>query len=325
MLLKANHESIAQAANVLARGGLVAFPTETVYGLGGDARSHAAVELIYKTKGRPSSNPLIVHLANVFDINELADLRNPSIAQRVQKIAPLWPGPLSVVLPSQPGIAAVEHSGLNTIAVRIPNHPIAQELLLQSKIAIAAPSANPSNFISPTTAQHVERYLGSKVEIILDGGESVLGIESTVVDLCSDKIQILRPGFILAETISELMNEEVTYATSVSGEKLSPGMSQMHYSPTTQLRFIDSLPKNVSELKCGYIAFRTQNCGLNFKPEIQMVLSENADPNQIAANLYSALHSLDQHKLDLILVDRCINSGLGMAIMDRLERAVTKL
>ena len=323
MIVQPTIENINAAAEILRRDGLVAFPTETVYGLGANAISRNAVEAIYAAKGRPSSNPLIVHVAEIGSIAQLAHLDDSLIAARLEKIKQLWPGPLAVVLPAKAGIAVAEVSRLSTVAVRIPDHVVAQELIRRAGLPIAAPSANPSNFISPTSALHVEEFLGSKVELILDGGVCKLGIESTVVDLSSKFVRVLRPGFILPETIEMLLAEHVEVVSAPVA--LSPGQAATHYSPQTKLSFASMAPANISELRFGYISFR-QSSSLpdNLKPSHMCNLSPNENLTSIASGLYSALHHMDQMQLDWILVDQCVNSGLGMAIMDRLSRAISK-
>ena len=323
MIYSPTSESITAAAAILRRGGLVAFPTETVYGLGGDARNKDAVEAIYKTKGRPSSNPLIVHIAELSAVTQLAQLNDPLVATRIKRLATLWPGPLSLVLPALPGIAAVEVSGLNTIAVRIPDHPVAQELIRTAKLAIAAPSANPTNFLSPTSAQHVAQFLGARVEMILDGGLCSIGLESTVVDISSRRVVVLRPGFILPQTIALLLEEEVELTRTAS--TLAPGQASNHYAPRTKLSFVAKAPAKISEMRFGYISFRQKSslpAHLIATSEFKLSRSENLA--EIASGLYCALHQLDQIGLDWILVDQCVNSGLGVAIMDRLSRAISK-
>lgn len=317
--------AIAAAATILQRGGLVAFPTETVYGLGGDANNRDAVEAIYQAKGRPNSNPLIVHVADTVSIAGLTRLDDPKIADRLKKLSVLWPGPLSLIIPAKAGIAAVEVAGLKTIAVRIPDHPVALKLIKAAKLAIAAPSANPSNFISPTSAQHVEQFLDSKVEMILDGGLCNLGIESSVVDISSERVVVFRPGFVLPETIAMLLGEEVSFAVESAHIALSPGLAATHYSPRTKLSFASSPPQNIKHMRFGYIAFSdVSSLPSSLIPAKQLTLSQNTDLAQIAAGLYLALHQLDQMQLDWILIDQCVKSGLGIAIMDRLSRAISK-
>jgi len=225
-------ELVRQAAQVLRDGGLVAFATETVYGLGADARNSAAVRKIYAVKGRPSVNPLIVHVTDRIAAKSCA-LSWPASADTLARA--LWPGPLTLVVPRHPSIAPEVGAGLNTIGLRAPSHPLAQQLLEEFAGPIAAPSANRSNRISPTTAQHVRDDLGDAVALILDGGACQIGIESTVVDVTGPRPIILRPGSISRQRIADLIGEVdlVTAPTSPDGPMSSPGQQALHYAPIT--------------------------------------------------------------------------------------------
>lgn len=338
---------LEQAVALLRAGEVVAFPTETVYGLGADARNQSAVLKIFAIKGRPSNNPLIVHLAAVEQIPHYCDLRsdlggavNPELLQaRLHRIAPLWPGPLSVVVPRGAAIAPAVSGGGPTIALRIPNHPLALELLRRFDGPVAAPSANRSQYISPTTAEHVRTGLGSAVACILDGGPCTVGLESTVLSLVSPTPQVLRAGAITREQIEGVLGEAVTLAavhytttsastTTASNDQappqLSPGLLKKHYAPHTPVKLLSELhPAEPLPARVGVILFAPRE--LPFHPTVQRVLSPHGDLREVAAQLFAALRELDTQKLDLIVADSCTPEGLGAAIMDRLHRAAATL
>jgi L-threonylcarbamoyladenylate synthase len=319
---------IQKAAEILADGKLVAFPTETVYGLGADARNGSAVARIYQAKGRPSNNPLIVHVATIEELYRYADIEaswNPSVVQEwLYKLAPLWPGPLSVILPRGKEIAENVSAGGPSVALRIPRHPVALELLRAFRGPVAAPSANPSMYVSPTTAQHVRDGLGKKVDFILDGGPCEVGLESTVLSLLTATPRVLRPGAITLDTIRHTLGCPVDGPLS-SGEPqiaelLSPGLLAKHYSPSTKVKLRTMLIKGEKlPEKTGALIFS------DWKPDFPTteirILSKCGDLEEIAARLFGALRELDQANLDLIVVDTCEPIGLGEAIMDRLIRA----
>lgn len=306
----------------------MAFPTETVYGLGADAFNRAAIERIYNLKGRPASNPLIVHIAS---ITELKHVVSPQLSQRnweqIESLKAFWPGPLSLILPKHPDLPDIVSAGNPTVAVRIPNNPVALELISAAGRPIAAPSANRSNYVSPTTARHVEAEFGTAVNIILDGGPCAKGIESTVLSLVHPIPTILRLGHISSEELEKYIGQVETLRRdkhAVVDNLLSPGMLQKHYSPLTPLAFIDRAPVSLSSLRAGLIRFSDTPLELNFSPAKVIILSASGDQQEIACGLYAALRELDDASLDLILIDRCPRVGLGAAIMDRLERAVTR-
>lgn len=317
------------AVSTLSSGGLVAFPTETVYGLGADARNSSAVRRIFEVKGRPSNNPLIVHVATVDAVTRYADLSRSYNPQRVQdrlaKLSTLWPGPLSVVLPAAPTIAREVSAGGDTVALRIPNHPIALALLKAFNGPVAAPSANPSNYISPTTAQHVKQGLGDAVDCILDGGPCAIGLESTVLSLLEPTPRILRPGAVTKEHLEQTLGCNVISAappgTPTLGTPLqSPGLMEKHYSPTTPVVLLTSVDSSTKlPARVGAILFAPR--ALPFTPLYTTVLSDSGDLASVAVKLFAALRDLDSKKLDLIVVDTCEPLGLGEAIMDRLVRA----
>jgi len=322
-------QELAKAAELLLNGKLVAFPTETVYGLGADATNETAVQAIFKAKGRPSNNPLIVHVANFEDLLRYTDLSRASnpetLRARLFALKQLWPGPLSVIVPKTADICQGVSAGGSSVALRIPRHPIALKLLAMCGKPIAAPSANPSSYISPTTAKHVHEGLGDKVDYIVDGGPCSIGLESTVLSLLSDKPTILRPGAITKEDLERALGCSVEdYRARLEAGAtalLSPGLLAKHYSPKTQTRLIDSsTTENLENLKLGAILF-SANSKSTFNAQVVKILSETGDLSQVAANLFSALRELDSADLDLILIDTCEPIGLGAAIMDRLLRA----
>lgn len=323
-----NNTEIQKAAAFLAEGKLVAFPTETVYGLGADARNGSAVARIYAAKGRPSNNPLIVHVATIEEFYRYADIEaawNPTVVKEwLHKLTPLWPGPLSVILPRGKEIAENVSAGGPSVALRIPRHPVALELLRAFKGPVAAPSANPSMYVSPTTAQHVRDSLGDKVDFILDGGACEVGLESTVLSLLTPIPRVLRPGAITLDTIRHTLGCPVegplSSGESHSAELLSPGLLAKHYSPRTKVRLRTTLTQG-EELpaKTGALVF--SDWKPDFPTAVTKVLSKCGDLEEIAARLFGALRELDEAQLDLIVVDTCEPIGLGEAIMDRLVRA----
>ena len=320
---------IAAAADLIRHGHLVVVPTETVYGLAADATNAEAVAKIFEVKGRPSNNPLIVHVGSIDDIFRYSDITrsfDPKLVEsRIRALAPLWPGPLSVILPKGREIADTVCAGGDSVALRIPRHSVTLRLIELCQRPLAAPSANPSMYISPTTSRHARDMLGNQVPCILEGGPCTVGLESTVLSLLDETPIILRPGAITAEEISSLLACEVSITSHTSAGSspallLSPGLLAKHYAPRTpvvllpELKSITPLPK-----KIGVIMFSDNT--LPCPAEVVERLSHTGDVEQIAAKLFAALHSLDDMGLDLIVVDTCEPIGLGAAIMDRLIRA----
>ncbi len=306
--LPASTESIARGAEVLRAGGLVAFPTETVYGLGGDATQGQAVARIFEAKGRPTFNPLIVHVAETAWVTGLAvtDARFEKLA------AKFWPGPLTCVLQRRADCPASElvSAGLDSIAVRMPDHPVAQELLRSCGRPLAAPSANASGTISPTQAAHVAQSLGDKVDLIIDGGACRVGLESTVIDLTGPIAAILRPGPITADEIAAVIGP-LGNADANPKHFKSPGQLASHYAPGLPLRL------NVAAAKTGeaYLGFgSTSGATLNLSP--------GGDLREAAANLFAMMRALDDARAyQGIAVAPIPTAGIGLAINDRLARA----
>lgn len=313
-VVAATPQSITDAAAALRAGRLVAFPTETVYGLGADATNAHAVASIFEAKGRPRFNPLIMHVPSMAAVSTLGRLTETG-----RKLAAaFWPGPLTLVLAKAPGspVADLTTAGLDTIAVRIPAHPIGQALLKATGVPIAAPSANRSGHVSPTTAAHVAADLGDRVAMILDGGATPVGLESTVVDVTGNAPVVLRLGGIAREDIARVLDCAVALAGDENVAPSSPGMLARHYAPATTLR-LDALDVRAGE---ALLAFGGKVPAHN-GPSIN--LSPTSDLAEAAANLFAALHTLDASGATTIAVMPVPAYGLGEAINDRLRRAAT--
>jgi L-threonylcarbamoyladenylate synthase len=309
--LQASLGEIGEAARALRAGKLVAFPTETVYGLGGDATNDRAVAAIFAAKGRPSFNPLIVHVSNMSAAAQLADFT--SKAQAVARR--FWPGPLTLVLPRRRDckVSLLATAGLDSVALRVPAHKIAQTLLMMAGVPLAAPSANPSGRLSPTVADHVLGDLGDKVEFVIDDGPCAIGIESTVLSLLDDKPRILRPGAVTAEQIAEALQEPVDVAAGAedAAAPRSPGRLLSHYAPSLPVR-LNAAAAETGEALLGF--------GPN-APNEAANLSATGDLQEAAANLFAMLRQLDDPKFRAIAVMPVPETGLGLAINDRLRRA----
>ena len=319
-LITPSDEAIERAADVLRSGGLVGMPTETVYGLAGNAFDETSVAKIFAAKGRPRFNPLIVH----YD-------RAPDFGGDVYKTlaAKFWPGPLTMIVPKPEGseISELATAGLDTVAVRVPDHPVAQALLRAVDFPLVAPSANRAGALSPTTPMHVAESLGDGVDLILAAGACAVGLESTVIDLTSEVPVIVRPGAITAEDISEALGFEVGYDLEAQDDApKSPGQLLKHYAPDTPLR-LGAVDVAVDEgvLAFGAMKFMGVQGGGFAKdlPEGQVMnLSENGDLHEAAAHLFAMLKALDKGNFTRIAVMDVPNVGLGVAINDRLKRAV---
>jgi len=309
--LQTSLAEIGDAARALRAGKLVAFPTETVYGLGGDATSDRAVAAIFAAKGRPSFNPLIVHVSNISSAAQFAEL-----SAKAQAVARgFWPGPLTLVLPRRRDcrISLLATAGLDSVAIRVPAHKIAQTLLMMAGLPLAAPSANPSGRLSPTTADHVLADLGDKAEFVIDGGPCPVGVESTVLSLLDDRPRILRPGAVAAEALSEVLKEPVPIEAGVddAAAPRSPGRLVSHYAPSLPVR-LNAAAAGAGEALLGFGPAA---------PKDTLNLSGTADLQEAAANLFAMLRRLDDPKYRAIAVMPVPESGLGIAINDRLRRA----
>lgn len=314
--LAATPQHLTRAAKVIRSGGLVAFPTETVYGLGANALDAQAVAKIFAAKGRPSFDPLIVHIADMEMLKQVA-VEIPAQAHKLMQ--QLWPGPLTLVLPKSEAVPGIVTSGLPTVAVRMPKHPVALELIRQSGVPIAAPSANPFGYLSPTRAEHVERMLGGSVDLILDGGPTTFGVESTIL-LMAGKPTVLRHGAIALEDLEAILGP-VELHVGESQQPLVPGQLPQHYAPRTPV--VVAMPDQVAaglRPKSGYLAF----CDVPKGFAVVKVLSAKGDLLEGAAHLFEALHQLDRLGLEVIYAEPVPEVGLGRAIMDRLRRASVK-
>lgn len=296
---------IEQAAALIGRGHPVAVPTETVYGLAGDARSGEAVAAIYEAKGRPSFNPLIVHVGSIACADAIAELS--PLARRLA-IA-FWPGPLTMVLPKAPNapISSLVTAGLPTVAVRAPAHPVMRALIQAVGRPLAAPSANLSGSISATRAEHVARSLDGRIPLVLDGGPAEVGIESTIVAVEPDRLRLLRPGSITVEMLREAAGVEVE--TGAHGAIEAPGQLASHYAPSKPVR-IEAREARPGEVHIGFGAIAGDAS-----------LSERGDLAEAAARLFDLLHAADATRAQAIAVAPIPNEGLGAAINDRLKRA----
>ncbi len=298
-------QGVSKAANLLKSGGLVAFPTETVYGLGADATQDHAVAKIYAAKGRPSFNPLIVHVPEVEDAFALGEFSGDAL----KLAARFWPGPLTLVVSRRASciVSMLASAGLSSIALRVPAHPLALELLRKVALPIVAPSANPSGRISPTTAQHVRDGLGDKVDYVLDGGPCAVGLESTIVSVLDETPRLLRAGGLARDKIENALGYKLLAADG--GPLHAPGQLESHYAPRALLR-LNATEWRESEVCLG---FGTVDAPLN--------LSSKGDVIEAAANLFSMLHQLDAGGAEVIAVAPIPMQGLGEAINDRLKRA----
>ena len=305
---------IRQAAQIIRNGGIVAFPTETVYGLGADAFNALAVARIFEVKRRPYFDPLIVHVANPANVERLVK-EIPSSAKKLMER--FWPGPLTVVLLKEENIPDIVSAGLPTVAVRMPNHPMALSLIKESRCSIAAPSANPFGYLSPTTAEHVREQLGDQVDLILDGGPCSVGVESTIVSFLEGECRLLRPGGLPLEEIEPLIGKVEISPTE--DRPSAPGMLPRHYAPRTPI-VLDWNEENLEFYKnIGLLAFQEAKNNVKFR-HIE-ILSKKGDMREAAANLFTAIRRLDALNLDLIMAEPVPEIGLGRAIMDRLRRA----
>ncbi|WP_072916981.1 L-threonylcarbamoyladenylate synthase [Pseudobutyrivibrio xylanivorans] len=332
-----NIEFIREASEILKKGGLVAFPTETVYGLGGDATDKEASKKIYQAKGRPSDNPLIVHIAKFEQLEQITK----DLPETAKKLADaFWPGPLTMVCNKNEVIPYETTGGLDTVAVRMPNNPVALALIEESGCMIAAPSANTSGRPSPTKASHVYEDLSGKIEAILDGGTVDIGLESTIVDLTEDVVTILRPGYInmdmLREVVGEVrMDPGIVYndkGTTGGAKPKAPGMRYKHYAPKGDLTIVsgeeDRVISTINELtaqaekdgkKVGIIA-TSATAGRYGRGQI-LIIGDREEEQSIAHNLYDILRQFDELDVDIIYSESFATPKMGQAIMNRLLKA----
>ena len=319
--------NLALLANVLARGGLVAAPTETVYGLAADARNATACRAIFRAKGRPANDPLIVHVNTLAQAGEVAQLNDAA-----RKIAQaFWPGPLTLVLPKQRGVPAIVTSSLPSVAVRMPAHPLFRELIARSGCPLAAPSANPFGYVSPTTAAHVLDGLGRRIAYILDGGPAEIGVESTILDLRDPRHPaILRPGAVSREALERVLGYKVSsYARQAPAQTAAPapGMLERHYSPRTPLSLVAKLtPEAIHNLPADQAALLISRPPVALRgPNIFWLAERAADLTGAAHHLFERLRALDAGGWTRLHAE-CApgQSALALAINDRLQRAAAK-
>jgi L-threonylcarbamoyladenylate synthase len=319
-ILPADGAAVTAAAQCLAGGGLVAFPTETVYGLGADATNAAAIARLYQAKGRPAFNPLIAHVRDIDAARRIArfDASAAALAQA------FWPGPLTLVLPKSKEctVADLATAGLETVAIRVPAHPVAREILREFGGPVVAPSANLSGHVSPTTASHVQSDLAGRIDLIVDGGPVEVGVESTIV-ACFEHPMLLRPGGVPRAEIERVLGRALAQppeeSDSETGQPLAPGMLASHYAPRTKVRL------NAERVEPGeaLLAFGSDAVpGVDAAVPV-MNLSERGDLNEAAANLFGYLRTLDAKGASVIAVMPVPHHGLGEAINDRLRRAAS--
>ncbi len=324
---------IEAAAACLRAGGLVAFPTETVYGLGVDALDSEAVRRLFAAKGRPATDPLIVHVPSVEQLEQVARLV-PALAWRLARA--FWPGPLTLVLSRQPGVPLEVTAGKDTVAVRAPSHPVAQALLAAAGMPIAAPSANRFSRPSPTTAQHVLDDLDGLIDGVLDAGPTPIGLESTIVDVTRTPPVILRPGGLALEAIRQLAPEVVAgeHFLSESTAADAPGMFLKHYAPRAELRLYDGPREHVlaamesaaralagAGRRVGVLALEGDAPTFARLPLEMAALGSEAAPDEMGRRLFAALRELDRRGVDVIIARLPAAPGLGWAVRDRLKRA----
>ncbi len=324
-------KDIDEAVSLLKNGEVIGFPTETVYGLAGNAYNTSAVTKIFEVKNRPTFDPLIVHTSSIERISDFVS----EITDKAQLLAKhFMPGPLTILLPKKAIIADLVTSGLETVAVRIPSHPLALELLQNLDFPLAAPSANPFGYISPTSAQHVDNQLGSRIKYILDGGECTVGIESSIVGFFGDEVVVLRKGGLAIEAIEAVVGK-VRVEENSSSNPQAPGMLKSHYAPKTQLSINDyqlsmggvlldngQLSSKTDFNKIGYLGF--DNYHQNIPVQNQLLLSLSSDLNEAAKNLFAFMRLLDARGFDEIRTELLPDVGLGRAINDRIRRATSK-
>ncbi len=331
-------KQLDQAAEILRSGGLVAFPTETVYGLGANALDETAVEAIYRAKGRPSDNPLIVHIADTAAVKDLAD-NTPQTAQALMDT--FWPGPLTLIMPRSSLVPDIVTAGLDTVAVRMPSHPIASALIKKAGVPVAAPSANSSGKPSPTLAKHVIEDLMGKVDVIIDGGNAEVGVESTVLDITVTPPVILRPGGVTLEQLQSVLGDvvgsPVPDTAEMPGTPKSPGMKYRHYSPKAMMLLVEGAPEQVAaeiskraELYCregtavGILI--TDETAALYEPSLYscckvLSLGSRKDPNTLASNLFRCLREFDEKGVEVIMAETTDVKGIGQAVMNRLIKA----
>ncbi|KUP04173.1 tRNA threonylcarbamoyladenosine biosynthesis protein [Bacillus coahuilensis p1.1.43] len=326
--IQKSYPQIRQAAELLQRNEVVAFPTETVYGLGANATSSEAVRKIYEAKGRPSDNPLIVHID---DKRQLGDLVAEIPASAYLLMDEFWPGPLTIIFAKKPGVFSdIVTAGLDTVAIRVPDHPVARAILHETNLPIAAPSANRSGRPSPTTAHHVATDLTGRIAGIVDGGPTGVGVESTVIDCTVTPPMILRPGGVTAEQIREVIGDVSIDPSLKEGEGApkSPGMKYTHYAPEAPVYLVEGNVQRLQQLidrkqaegmKVGVMS--TREAASDLKADVVVTCGSREDLSTVARDLYEALRHFNETDVDIILSETFSKEGIGSAIMNRLEKA----
>lgn len=331
-IVKVNKKNIAKVAEIIKAGGVVAFPTETVYGLGANTFDAQAVKKIFALKGRPSDNPLIIHIGNLEDLGRVAELEIASsvhlLAMANTLLKRFWPGPLTLVLPKKKEVPYEVTAGLETVAVRMPSHPVASHLIHLAGVPIAAPSANKSGRPSPTSAVHVAEDFGDEL-FILDGGKTKIGLESTVLDLTASPPVILRAGAVTLEMILDILPDVILGKGDAEAPK-SPGMKYRHYAPKAKLILIGGEGERViadiqyfinshSDLKIGVLASREY--AVRYSGARIVILGSRHRLDLCARNLFSKLREFDKLGVDVILAESFSEEGIGAALMERLKKA----
>lgn len=326
-------QALRRAGNIIREGGLVAFPTETVYGLGGDALNRESSRRIYAAKDRPSDNPLIVHICRFEDIREIVR-EVPEAAVRIAEA--FWPGPLTMILHKSERVPRETTGGLDTVAVRLPSHPVARRLIACSGGYVAAPSANRSGRPSPTQARYVVEDMDGRVDMILDSGEVGIGLESTIVDLTVTPPQILRPGYVTREMLEEVLGRvdvDAAVISDGSGQTpRAPGMKYRHYAPRGELVIVEGSPERVADyMNCQAAEdkARGEKTGIigtkeflgQYRADVVKCLGERTDEESIARSLYSVLRQMDDEQVTKIYSESFSGEGFGQAIMNRLSKA----
>ena len=313
-------KDIQKAVQLLTENQLVAIPTETVYGLAGNIFSEKAIKSIFSTKKRPFFNPLIVHIPS---IDSLSDLVTHVPEKAKLLAAAFWPGSLTLVLKKSNKIPDLITAGKDTVAVRVPNHPITLALLKKLPFPLAAPSANPFGSISPTKPTHVENYFRNSIKMVLDGGSCANGIESTIIGFENEEPVIYRLGALALEEIEAVVGK-ISIKNKKEEKPDAPGMLARHYAPKTSTFLVDDVAAEIEKntgKKMGVLVFKSS---LNNENITEIILSKNGSLQEAAANLYAAMHELDTKNLDIIIAERFSKFGLGKSINDRLQRATFK-
>lgn len=307
---------IDKAAAILKAGDVVGIPTETVYGLAGNALNEEAILKIYHVKNRPKFDPLIAHVDSIEKVSDLVR----EIPEKAQSLAmQFWPGPLTILLDKKPSVPDLLTSGLDRVAVRIPNHSLTLELLGSIDFPLAAPSANPFGYVSPTNAKHVEDQLGDKISYILDGGDCRVGLESTIIGFEDREVVVYRLGGARVEYIENVVGK-VSINVNMSSNPAAPGMLKSHYSPGRKL-IIGDIAENLKNYDPGVTGVISFKDSYSVPENNQAILSPSEDMDEAARNIFSALRKMDQEHIQVILAEFVPNDGLGKAINDRLRRA----